>query len=189
MTWAVDGWRDDTFTAALLFALWGLLRLRADPRRGTAVAAGILCAIACLTRITALSFVVPGLLWILAERSQVGVRERARAVAIAAATLALAVAPYLFNCAIATGDTKAAMAFLLAPDLRHLTPRVALEALGLGFFSIGVGLATMITYAAYADRTIRLGRVAAATIAVSRHTARIMENEAKPAATKARPST
>ena len=93
VTWAVDGWRDDTFTAALLFALWGLLRLRADPRRGTAVAAGILCAIACLTRITALSFVVPGVLWILAERSQVGVRERARAVAPAAAPRARAVGP------------------------------------------------------------------------------------------------
>lgn len=104
VTWAVDGWRDDTFTAALLFALWSLLRLRADPRRGTAVAAGILCAVACLTRITALSFIVPGLLWILVERSQFGIRQRARAVALATATLALAVAPYLFNCAIATGD-------------------------------------------------------------------------------------
>ena len=33
VTWAVDGWRDDTFTATLLFATWSLLRLRQSPRR------------------------------------------------------------------------------------------------------------------------------------------------------------
>ncbi|MGH7396073.1 MAG: sodium-dependent transporter [Candidatus Rokuibacteriota bacterium] len=50
----------------------------------------------------------------------------------------------------AQGDAAAALRFLFAFDLDLLSPRVALEALGLGFFSIGVGLAVMITYAAYA---------------------------------------
>ena len=49
------------------------------------------------------------------------------------------------------GDLGAAARFLFRLDLDHLSPRVALKAIGLGFFSIGVGLAVMITYAAYAD--------------------------------------
>ena len=27
ITWGVDGWRDDTFSAVFLFAVWGLVRL------------------------------------------------------------------------------------------------------------------------------------------------------------------
>ena len=104
VTWAVDGWRDDTFTATLLFATWSLLRLRQSPRRGTALAAGVCCGLACLTRITAVSFIVPGLLWLLLERSRFPFRERLRTVAIAGAAAMLVVAPYLFNCALATGD-------------------------------------------------------------------------------------
>jgi SNF family Na+-dependent transporter len=47
------------------------------------------------------------------------------------------------------GDAVAALRFLFTVDLHRLSPKVALEALGLGFFSIGVGLAILITYAAY----------------------------------------
>jgi neurotransmitter:Na+ symporter, NSS family len=38
--------------------------------------------------------------------------------------------------------------YLFAFDISAITPKVALEALGLGFFSIGVGLSIMIAYAA-----------------------------------------
>jgi hypothetical protein len=109
VTWAVDGWRDDTFTATLLFAAWSLLRLRQSPRRSTALAAGVCCGLACLTRITAVSFIVPGLLWLLLERSRFPLRERLRTVAIAGAAAMLVVAPYLFNCALATGDPFVAL--------------------------------------------------------------------------------
>ena len=40
VTWGVDGWRDDTFTATLLFSVWALLRLRALPSLANALAAG-----------------------------------------------------------------------------------------------------------------------------------------------------
>ena len=40
----------------------------------------------------------------------------------------------------------------------------ALEALGLGFFSIGVGLSLMITYAAYSGSDVDLRKVAIITI-------------------------
>lgn len=62
------------------------------------------------------------------------------------------------------GDVGATIRFLFALDTRHMTAKVALEALGLGFFSIGVGLAVMITYAAHAGADINLRQVAIVTI-------------------------
>lgn len=62
------------------------------------------------------------------------------------------------------GDVKATLRFLFQLDPRHLTLTAALDALGLGFFSIGVGLALMITYAAYAGADIDLRKVAIVTI-------------------------
>jgi NSS family neurotransmitter:Na+ symporter len=65
---------------------------------------------------------------------------------------------------VATGDVAATARFLFAFDLARMTPVVALEAIGLGFFSIGVGMAVMITYAAYARDDIDLRQVAIATV-------------------------
>ncbi len=62
------------------------------------------------------------------------------------------------------GDMAAALRYLFVVDPRRITATVALEALGLGFFSIGVGLATMVTYASYAGHDIDLREVAIATI-------------------------
>ncbi len=102
--WAPDGWRDDTFTATVLFAVWALLRLRGRPSFGRALVAGALCGLSCLTRITALSFIVPALVWIVVERMNTPRVARAKAVGMAASIMAIVVAPYLINCAIATGD-------------------------------------------------------------------------------------
>src|SRR5207248_3000752 len=65
---------------------------------------------------------------------------------------------------LSQGDVIAAARFLFAIDMNSITPKVAVEALGLGFFSIGVGFAVMITYAAYARSDIGLREVAGATI-------------------------
>ena len=58
------------------------------------------------------------------------------------------------------GDLAATLRFLFRLDPQQVTARAALEALGLGFFSIGVGLGLMITYAAYAGADISLRQVA-----------------------------
>jgi NSS family neurotransmitter:Na+ symporter len=58
------------------------------------------------------------------------------------------------------GDLAGTLRFLFRVELAQFTARAALEALGLGFFSIGVGFGLMITYAAYADRRIDLSRAA-----------------------------
>lgn len=104
VTWGVDGWRDDTFTAAVLFSTWAVLKLRDRPGSANAVLTGAVSALACLTRITAITFVVPAFLWLLAERAPASRRLRVRAVGIATLILAVLVAPYLISCAIATGD-------------------------------------------------------------------------------------
>jgi NSS family neurotransmitter:Na+ symporter len=64
----------------------------------------------------------------------------------------------------AMGDLGATLRFLFRVDPAHLTLNAALDALGLGFFSIGVGLALMVTYAAYAGADIDLRKVAVVTI-------------------------
>jgi NSS family neurotransmitter:Na+ symporter len=70
--------------------------------------------------------------------------------------LMLALAAY----SAAYGDLRATLGFLFRLEPAAFTARAALEALGLGFFSIGVGFGVMITYAAYAGRTIDLRQAA-----------------------------
>jgi neurotransmitter:Na+ symporter, NSS family len=65
---------------------------------------------------------------------------------------------------VVQGDVSATLRFLFALDPARITAKAALDALGLGFFSIGVGMAVMITYAAYAGKGIDLREVAIATI-------------------------
>ena len=62
------------------------------------------------------------------------------------------------------GDLPATLRFLFKLDLRSVSAHAALDALGLGFFSIGVGLGLMITYAAYGGRDIDLKQVAIVSV-------------------------
>ena len=66
--------------------------------------------------------------------------------------------------AIVEGDVAAHAALLFHLDPQRDRPRVALDALGLGFFSIGVGLGLMITYAAYSGAEINLKEMAVASV-------------------------
>jgi NSS family neurotransmitter:Na+ symporter len=72
------------------------------------------------------------------------------------AVLMLVLAAY----AAVQGDMPATLRFLFSLDTVQLNARAALEALGLGFFSIGVGMGLMITYAAYAKADIDLRQAA-----------------------------
>lgn len=78
--------------------------------------------------------------------------------------LLLALMLLLAGYAIVEGDLQAALAFMFRIDTRFLTAATALDALGLGFFSIGVGLGLMITYAAYSGAQISLREVAFASV-------------------------
>jgi len=63
-----------------------------------------------------------------------------------------------------TGDLAAALDFLFRPDPARMSAGSVIEAVGLGFFSIGVGMCLMITYAAYSGREISLTQVAIVSV-------------------------
>jgi len=104
IVWSVDGWRDDLFAAFVVLSAWTLVRLRDRPSFRNALAAGVVCGLTCLTRITALSFIVPALLWIAVAGGREGRRERYESVAVAAVLATAVLGPFLISCAIATGD-------------------------------------------------------------------------------------
>ncbi len=76
------------------------------------------------------------------------------------AALMLGLAGY----AIAEGDLDATVHFLFRLEPERITAGTVISALGLGFFSIGVGLGLMITYAAYAGAQVRLTQVAIVSV-------------------------
>lgn len=97
---------------------------------------------------------------IVARGVSAGIETACRVLMPMLAALMLGLAAY----SIAYGDLAAALHFLVAIDLERLTAGAMIEALGLGFFSIGVGFGLMITYAAYADAGINLRQAAIATV-------------------------
>ena len=107
--WGVDGWRDDTFAAAFTFAAWAFLRVRRNPSLANAALAGVMAALACLTRITACVFVVPALAWLVVDAPATVRVQRLRAAGVALVVAAVLVAPYLVNCARELGDPLVAV--------------------------------------------------------------------------------
>ena len=103
ITWAVDGWRDDTFTATFLLSAWAMVRFHDRATFTNALLVGFTAGVACLTRITALSFVLPALFWI-AMTGRTERRARLSYGAVALVITAAFVTPFLVSCAIATGD-------------------------------------------------------------------------------------
>jgi hypothetical protein len=104
ITWAPDGWRDDMFTATVVLAAAAFVRFHRRPAFWNALAVGGACGLACLTRITALSFALPALGWVALAGSDGDVRARREYSAVAFVILTAIVAPFLISCAIATGD-------------------------------------------------------------------------------------
>jgi hypothetical protein len=102
--WGVDGWRDDTFACAFTFAAWGFVRMRKAPSMANAALAGVLAAVACLTRITSLLFVLPALIWLILDAPRPVRLQRVRTAGATLVVVALLVSPYLINCARETGD-------------------------------------------------------------------------------------
>jgi NSS family neurotransmitter:Na+ symporter len=85
-----------------------------------------------------------------------GIEAAAKVLMPILAVLMIVLAAY----SILEGGAARTLRYLFAPDMAHVSARAALEALGLGFFSIGVGLGLMMTYAAYSGADIDLKQVA-----------------------------
>ena len=64
------------------------------------------------------------------------------------------------------GDIANAARFLLEPDFSRVSGRTVMVAIGQAFFSIGIGMGTLITFGAYLPRDYSIGRSAAAILLV-----------------------
>ena len=113
--WAIGGWRDELFAFFAVACAWAWTRFARDPTRKNAVLVGVLSGGACLTRITTLALIAPAVIWVLATSNaplrtdgEYSARRRGADIrgklALAVGIMAMLVAPFLINCAIATGD-------------------------------------------------------------------------------------
>lgn len=66
----------------------------------------------------------------------------------------------MFVYSLFAGDMIAAVSFLLQPDFSAVTPKTFMIAAGQAFFSIGVAMATMITFGAYLPNNISIPKSA-----------------------------
>lgn len=113
--WAIGGWRDELFAFFAVSCAWAWTRFSRSPTRANAILAGALSGGACLTRITTFALIAPAVVWVLATSNSPlrtdgeysarrrGADVRAK-VALAVGVMAMLVAPFLINCAVATGD-------------------------------------------------------------------------------------
>jgi hypothetical protein len=97
ISWNIAGWRDDAFTLGVVMFAYALLRTARHPSVGNGILVGVVAAFAVLVRITAASFVLPGLLWLLVV-PRASRRDRAKLALISAAIAAALAAPYIVNC-------------------------------------------------------------------------------------------
>ena len=131
ISWGVSGWRDDAFAFAVALSVCSVLYHRRKPSIGSAVAIGTSAALACLTRISSLSFLGPVFVCLLFWPAA-SWRQRRRDFAIATMTATILVAPYLVNCWREFGDPLYAInyhpGYYLAAE--HLQPSATPGAAG-----------------------------------------------------------
>ncbi len=113
------GWRDDAYMAMAVLCAYLTLRwwkagppgtrtvqfagLRLDATYLAAAVAGIAGGFACLTRITAPTFIAPGIAWLFVERRDAWPRQLI-AVALSFVMLLLVAGPFFLNCWRVLGD-------------------------------------------------------------------------------------
>lgn len=99
-----EGWRDDAFAFLCVAFAWLALRLYDRDRFADALGLGLLGGLACLTRITSLSFVVPALVGLAFVPRSRPWRVRLEHVAVGALTCGALLAPFLLSCWVAYDD-------------------------------------------------------------------------------------
>jgi 4-amino-4-deoxy-L-arabinose transferase-like glycosyltransferase len=99
----IEGFRDDAFTTGVALSAYALIRYGDAPTRRHAILLGVCGAAACLTRLTSVTFLVPGVLAMLVL-SRHPWRQLLPGTGLAALTVALLVGPFVVNCWRAFGD-------------------------------------------------------------------------------------
>jgi 4-amino-4-deoxy-L-arabinose transferase-like glycosyltransferase len=99
----ISGWRDEAFTFFVAAFAYALLRYRDKPSPSNSVLLGACAGAACLTRITAVSFIGPAFV-LLAFIGRPSWKDRLRYVATAVVVLIVITGPYLVSCWRTFGD-------------------------------------------------------------------------------------
>ena len=99
----VNGGRDDAFMFAVVICAYAMLRYARVASRGNAIFLGVCGGLACLVRITAVSFLVPGFIYLLVTSTRPW-KTRLSGLGVGVLTMAIVVGPYLFNCWRVFGD-------------------------------------------------------------------------------------
>ena len=103
VTVSAQGWRDDAFVCGVLFTALAMIRYMRDPTRPHAVILGLVAGGACLVRLTALSLILPGLLFLVfatGDRWNRGLPRHGIVIGV----LLLVLGPFLWNCWRVFGD-------------------------------------------------------------------------------------
>jgi 4-amino-4-deoxy-L-arabinose transferase-like glycosyltransferase len=103
VTLGVSGWRDDAFACGVALSACAMLRYARTGSPAAALVAGFAGGLSCLVRITSLSFLVPGLGWLL-FMARPPWRQRVTHVAAATGVMVLVIAPFLITCWQKYGD-------------------------------------------------------------------------------------
>jgi hypothetical protein len=102
--WAPDGWRDDAYMAMVALSAWALVRLSQRRTPGWGAVFGAAAAAACLTRVSALLFIVPTLAAFVVLGDRAALRRRAWSAAMAGFVFAVLTGPYFIAMTLETGD-------------------------------------------------------------------------------------
>lgn len=101
---SVQGWRDDLFSLEVAVCAAALISLHLKPSRRCAAVLGIAGGLTLLTRLSALTFLIPGLLAAVLLPGPVSRGDRARAAGESALWMLLLAGPFMAACAIGFGD-------------------------------------------------------------------------------------
>ncbi len=101
---SVEGWRDDLFSLEVTACAAALVSLYLGPSRRNAIILGALGGLTLLTRLSAFSFLIPGLLIVSLLPGGAPRSERLRAAGAALMWMLLLVGPFMASCALAFGD-------------------------------------------------------------------------------------
>ncbi len=106
-------------------------------------------------------FVFGGLvIWLVARGINRGLEMASKILMPTFFVLLVALSVFSLYSAWASGGTSQALEFMFSPDFSKITPKIAVKALGQAFFSLGLGMAIMITYGSYLPHSISLPRSA-----------------------------
>lgn len=104
IVWGSTGYRDDAFMFILLLFAYACLRLAKTPSFANVLFLGAIGGVACLIRITSLSFILPCYAHLIITSKVTPLRARLVPIACSLLLSIVIFAPFMINCAIVYGD-------------------------------------------------------------------------------------